>query len=394
MRETLPAVAEAPRSWSKLGFLLNFVATIQFVWFYLTRMECHIKLLPFEQGKERTPFQYRLLMMIPLRWAHQSPAINHAAAWLNAQTAFFPGGVRPEGLVQAAIDLAAVGIAGLVARRLYQLASRTGLLISYVYPLTLLMVFCTYSLLTMHAYRFIYDLPALAFFSLGLYLIYTQANAAWFACVFVVGSINRETTLLLLVFFVLAQCSRGTNFNWRRSCAARTLRTALPLLAFWILWHLWVGHVFRANASAFQPRVWLNLAILAVPFTWPQLLAAFAYVLPLVILHRAHIHDKVLRTWLWNLPVWFAFMLYYGVFMEIRIFGELIPFVACIALLIAEEKLLILIGRQQREELARDTWSGSHVRVTKAERTPVCSSWELKASASSKMTSAAFSLII
>jgi hypothetical protein len=350
MSKAAPLSTATAGNTAPLVFLLNLLATVHVVWFYLSRVECHIRLVPYEQGQERTPFQYRLLLMQPLGWAHRSPAIGHAAAWLTTQRGFFPNGVRPEGIMQAAIDMGCVSIAGLVARRLYQRSSPVGLLTAYVYPLTLLMILSTYALLTMHSYRFIYDLPSLAFFSVGLYLIYVRKQAAWFAAIFIIGTVNRETTLLLLVFFVLAQCSRGSRFNLSQSYAAATLRTIVPLTAFWIAWHLWVAHLFRANPSAAQARVLLNLGILAVPFTWPQILGTYAYVLPLVILYRNSIRDTVLRAWLWGLPAWFVFMLYYGVFVETRIFGELIPYIACVSALIAEDKMLLF--REGRRALA------------------------------------------
>ena len=327
---------ESGSAW--LTFLLNLLATVQVVWFYLARTECYTRLGAYEQGLERTPFQYRLLMMFPLRWAHDSLLLQSAAVWLTRQRGFFPDGVRSEGIVEAATNLCCVAVAGLVARELYRRSSPTGVLAPYVYPLTLLMVVSNYALLVMHSYRFIYDMPALLFFSLGLYLIYVR-RYGWFAAVFLIGTVNRETTLLLLLFFLLAECSRGPTFAWRCSYTSRSLVRVLPLAAAWLGWHLWLVHRFRANASIARPRIGLNLSLLAVPITWPQIFAAFSYLLPLVILGRGHIRDPILRCWLWAVPVWAMCMLYYGVFVEVRIFGELIPYVACVAALIAEEKI-------------------------------------------------------
>jgi len=341
-------------------FLLNLLATVHVVWFYLVRVQCRLDLRLYEQGQERTPFQYRLLLMTPLRWAHQSHGLNAIAAWLTLQRGFFPSGVSPEGIAEAAIDALSVAIAGLVARRIYQLSSRTGLLTCCVYPLTLVMVASTYSMLTMHAYRFVYDLPAMAFFSAGLYLIYTRAHPAWFAAVFVLGTINRETTLLLLVFFLLARCGRGAVFDWKKSYSGASLRVVAPLVAFWLAWRVFVVHLFRANTPARGHWFWLNLGILAIPITWPQLLAAFSYALPLVILFRRHIADQVLRRWLWALPAWFVFMMSYGLLIEIRIFGELIPYIACVSVLIAEEKIMIFL---QREKLLLRVESSVRVRT-------------------------------
>ena len=335
-------------SGGKAALLLNFLATVHLVWFYLSRVECHIRLLAYEQGRERTPFQYRLLLMEPMRWAHQSSSLQAIAGWLTLQRGFFPGGVRPEGLLQACIDLLCVAVTGIVTVKLYQLSSRTRLLQAYVYPLTLIMVWTTYSLLTMHSYRFIYDLPALAFFSLGLYLSYTGKHPLWFALVFVLGTLNRETTLLLLVFFIVAQCGRTRSFDWTQSYSASTLKRILPLAAFWLAWHLWVVQHFAANPTASQPRLSLNLALLAIPLIWPQILGTFAYALPLVVLYRRHIHDPVLCLWLFILPLWIVFMLYYGVVVETRIFGELIPYMACIAALVAEEAILLKLQSMNR----------------------------------------------
>jgi hypothetical protein len=284
--------------------------------------------------------------MAPLRWAHQSQTICAAAAWLTRQRGFFPNGVRPEGILEALIDVISVAIAGLVARRMYQLSSRTGMLTCWVYPLTLLMVSTTYSMLTMHAYRFIYDLPAMAFFSSGLYLIYTRAHPAWFAAVFLLGTLNRETTILLLVFFVLARCSKGAVFDWKQSCCLASWKIVAPLAGLWLGWRLWVAHLFRANVVVRAHWVSLNLGVLAIPFTWPQLLAVFSYALPLVILYRRRIADAVLRSWLWGIAAWLIFMMYFGVLIEIRLFGELIPYVACVSALIAEESLMICLHRR------------------------------------------------
>ncbi|HEY0784398.1 MAG TPA: hypothetical protein VGD62_00915 [Acidobacteriaceae bacterium] len=341
---TRPQLLGLPRR-SVAYTLLCALATIHVVGFYLSRVPCYLRLPAYEQGLERTPFQYRLLLMVPLRWAHSSPSLIRLAAFMSSMPAWFPRGVRPEGILQGTIDLASVATAGLVARALYRRTSRTQLLTPYLYPLTLLMVASTYAVLTLHAVRFPFDLPSLAFFSLGLYLIHAQRPLLWFSSLFLVATINRETTLLLLVFFVLAECSRNPaphhRFDWRRSYAPPTLRVVLPLATAWLAWHLWVVHRFAANppVPSAMARVALNLGTLAIPLAWPQLLATFGYLLPAVLAGRRSIHDAVLRSWLWALPVWLAFMLYYEIVIEIRLFGELIPYIACIAALIAEQAL-------------------------------------------------------
>jgi hypothetical protein len=319
---------------------MNLMASIHLVWFYVNRIPPHIHLPAYEQGMERTPFQYRLLMMLPMRWAHGSPTVVRLARALNAMPGWFPNGVRPEGVVQAAIDLVCVAVAGLVARRLYLGATRTGLLAPVVYPLTLAMVVSTYCLINMHMLRFLYDLPSLAFFAVGLELIYFRRNRLWFALLFVVATLNRETSLFLLGYFAIAQCMDDGIFKPRRLRAASTLAVLVPLSIFWLAWHGYVVHRYAANPTQSVPRVYLNIGLLLLPIAWPQMFSAFCYLWPLVLLCRDRIPDATLRAWFWILPAWFAFMFYYGIFTEARVFGELIPYFACAVALICEEALL------------------------------------------------------
>jgi hypothetical protein len=333
---------------------LNLLATLHVVWFYLSRTPSYLDLKVFENGKEQTPFQYRLLMMRPLAWAHHSTKLTCLAARISLLHVWFPTGVSAEGFVQAAVDVPSVVIAGLVARELYRRTSPTGILTSWMYPLALLLVLSTYALPTIHVFRFVYDLPSLAFFSLGLLLIYTRAHPLLLAAVFLLGTMNRETTLLLLPFFVLAQCSRGKQWDFRRLYSKPVFQTSVPLLVTWLLWHLWVVHHFRANPSAAGPRFWVNLGTLLIPLAWPQLLMTCMFPMLFVFTSRRHIRDSILRSWVWALPIWFACMLHYGLLVESRIFGELISYLACASALIAEDKVLLFLENHRRSRATPD----------------------------------------
>jgi hypothetical protein len=241
--------------------------------------------------------------------------------------------------VQAVIDLASVIAAGLIARRLYLSASRCGLLAPFVYPLTIVMVASTYCMLNMHLLRFIYDLPSLGLFSIGLELIYFRRSHILFALLFVVATLNRETSLFLLAFFAVAEYVRGGE-EMRILYSGRILRVLVPLGVFWLAWHGYIAHHFASNPTQSEPRFYLNLGLLLLPLTWPQMFATFGYLWPLVLLSRNKIRDNVLRAWWWIIPAWFAFMFYYGIFIETRVFGELIPYFACTVALVCEEGLL------------------------------------------------------
>lgn len=336
--------------------LLNGFATIQIVWVYLLHTPSALNLPDFENGVERTPFQYRLLMTFPLRWAHHSPYMTGAASALRNIHGWFPAHLSAEAIVQFSVDLLCLASTGLVARKLYEASSRTRILSPFIYPLTLILAVSTYAFSSTHAIRFVYDFPALAFFSVGLYLIYFRCHAAWLALLFVIATLNRETILFLLPIYAVTQCvahssqrhslpgklfmaDRAT-VDWHRLRAPSTLLLTLPLAALWIAWRIWLVHHFSANPTASGPRPLLNLGLLVCPPSWPQVASTCGFLCPLVFACRGGIQDATLRLWLWLFPVWLGFMCFFGLLIEPRIFGELIPLVACASALIAEQTIL------------------------------------------------------
>ena len=328
------ATTSTTRPAGSLGVrFVYLLATIQIVWFYLAHVPAAMQMAAYEQGHERTPFQYRALMMAPMLLAHHAAVFASAAAWLTRLPGWLSRSISPEGVMQALVDGLSLVIAGWAATTLYRRSSRTGLLHWLVYPLMLVMVCAMYTLQTNHLMRFVYDLPSMAFFAIALLLLHSGRNLPLFIAVFLVATVNRETTLLLLCFYALAEHLRGRS-------PARMVAVILPLGAYWIAWHLWVVHHFAANPHAEQPRLLLNLASLAIPLSWPQLLGVFGYMLPILIWKRTLLHDPVLHRWLSTLWAWAGFMLFYGLLMETRVFGELIPYASVALCLVAEAWLV------------------------------------------------------
>ncbi|MHB2009545.1 MAG: hypothetical protein ACYCOX_16065 [Acidobacteriaceae bacterium] len=323
-----------------LARVLYALATIQLVWAYHSRVPSYLRLDAYESGLERTPFQSRILMMLVLRWAHHNPFLIKLAEVLSTSTPIYRSRVPPEAFVLATMDTMGVVLAGWVATRIYQAASERRLLTAYVYPLVLVFCVTSYILLPLQPFRFYYDLPSLGFFSVGLYLIYFRKNPLLFAALFVVATINRETTLILLWFFVLAAIAEGHAVDWRRAYAPRTLAVVVPLGLYWAGWHIFVGRMFAHNHLEWIRHYVVNAVLLAWPPAWPQLFSAGCFlVLPILVFRRC-VKDATLRLWLWVLPVWFGIMFVYGILVEVRIFGELIPYLACMAALIAEQAIL------------------------------------------------------
>ena len=357
---------------------LYLLMTIQFVGCYLFLGHPYINLDQFAHGSERLPFQTRLLLSPLFRWAQTSPFMLHYAAELSKNTYFFPKGIGPGGVAELYLDLPCVIIAGWVAVKLYHSASRRQLLGWLVYPLFLVLCAVTFILHAVQNYRFIYDMPSLAFFALGLYLIYFRKSVLLLAALFAVSTLNRETTLLLIPFFVVSACVRNRDHaaddrslatprktpetgdaatarsgilsfisapaspsvDWKRALAPEVAIPVLLMLAYWTVWHVFIFHTFRNNPSEYYSRWGFNLYCLRRLRYYPQLLSACGYLLPVLVVYRKHIRDAQLRIWLWNIPVWYALMAVWGILVETRVFGELLPFIACSGTLITEEAVV------------------------------------------------------
>ena len=323
---------------------LYLLATVQFIWCYLWQVRPYVLTSAYEQGKERMPFQGRLLMMPVMRWAHNQLWVTRIAAVMHANIYWFPRPMQPEVLVQAVVDFACIVTAGLVATSIYHRASRLHLLTPLVYPMVLVLCVATYILHTIQNFRFIYDLPSLAFFSIALWLIYFHKPLCFFIAVFLVATLNRETTLLLLPIYAISELFWYRHHHhetdrplWPRLRSARVLGVILPLGLYWLACQLLVRHLFAHNPSEFYSRIPQNFGFLISPRAWPQMLGACGYLFPIVLIFRKHLRSPELRAWLWVLPIWFAFMFVYGILIETRIFGELIPYMATAAALITEE---------------------------------------------------------
>src|ERR1700735_5410131 len=192
------------------------VATIQFVWCYLWLTRPYVNTLLYEEGHERMPFQGRSLMMIAMRWAHGSAALRLIATRFAGSRFWFPKPVAPEVLVQAAINVMCLLVTGYLTTKIYQASSKRQLLTPIVYPLLLVVCGATYVMHTVQNFRFIYDLPSLAFFATAMYLMYFRRHWIYFAGLFLVGTMNRETTLLLLPLFLLNGAAVGGRGRWSR----------------------------------------------------------------------------------------------------------------------------------------------------------------------------------
>lgn len=361
--------------------------TIQFVGCYLFNTFQYINIERFTHGHERLPFQTRLLLAPLFRWAERTPWMVHYASRLAMNGYFFPHGIGTARVVEFYLDIPCLLIAGWVAVRIYRASSRRQLLGWLVYPLFLAICAVSYILHTVQNFRYVYDLPSLAFFSLGLYLIYFRKPTLLLIALFAVATLNRETTLLLIPFFVLSRCveprartgprrgfavSAGTGtgeaargqarvpvafpsagagrVNWKRALQPEVAIPALLMAGYWAAWHVFVFHLFRHNASEYYSRIPFNLYCFERLRYYPQLFSACGFLLPLLPAFRKQLRDAQLRVWMLMIPVWYAVMAIWGILVETRVFGELLPYIACLGTLMAEESLAAKLQRRNREQ--------------------------------------------
>lgn len=357
---------------------LYLLMTVQFVGCYLFLAHPYIDFNRFAHGYERLPFQTRLLLAPLFGWAQRSSFMARRASDLSLNHYFFPRGIGPGGVVELYLNIPCVLIAGWVAVRIYQASSRRQLLSWLVYPLFLVLCTVTYILHAVQNFRFVYDMPSLMFFALGLYLIYFRKPVVWLVALFAVATLNRETTLFLIPFFLLSACVRerrptlselaaekaargqsgkgsllpmhlppgGEWFEWRRALQFDVAAPALLMLAYWTAWHIFIFHMFRNNASEYYSRIPFNWDTFTKLRYYPQLFSAFGYLLPFLVFYRRRVRDAQLRMWMWMIPAWYAVMAVWGILVETRVFGELLPFVACAATLIAEETVVAAMQRR------------------------------------------------
>lgn len=323
----------ARRRFSVLTWVLYTFATLQFVRYYVVSTKFYLSMPRYMSGHERLPFQERVLPIL-LMWpiTHFSPLMNalrtHQGPSTPGLAAFY------------IVSLLGFSLAGFFCVRLYRALTSTGTLDILVYPLFLIISMWTYVVHIDADFSYPYDMLSLAFFTAGLFFIYTRRFPALVAAMFL-GTLNRETTLFLIPIYMLDAATTPVEnpaaplrqrFNL---CQVPWLRVA-ALLVLWVAIKLTLTHLFAGNdASENYVRIRENLGRLK-PRLLPALLNICGYLLPVVILLRRQLRPIRFGNYLYVLPLWFAIMFYTGVILETRIYGELCAYTAIAVVLLLE----------------------------------------------------------
>jgi hypothetical protein len=362
----VPAKETMPKKYmSAVLVFLYGCATLQFIRYYCKSTDFYLNMTAYLTGRERLPFQERVLPILLLKPMYSSQ-------WLMGHLAHRNGAFTPELGPVYALALVAVLIAGIYTQKLYGLVSSRHSLSFLVYPIFLFAVMWTYAIHSEADFAYPYDLPGVAFFAAGLYYIYKRSYAGLFL-VILIGTFNRETTLFLIGIYVIDSASRAvlsprmssqpnmmlsgsTGLKDRFDLRLVSWGRVAVLAVIWASIKLLLTHHFARNSNDENfLRIEYNLRRLN-PRLLPALLNICGYTLPLVLLFYKRLKPIRFQNYLWIVAAWLPIMFCSGVLVETRIYGELCPFAAVALVLIIEESATRTKGKQpilhERSEVA------------------------------------------
>jgi len=254
-----------------------------------------------------TPYQKRILVPTLVRAVDVSGigakigfSREDSARWIEiaASVAFF----------YALRALLAQFLAGPWAPTLWALAGLYALPFLYVIP---------------RAWPFWYpwDLPAVLVTTLGLLWI-RRGQWAWYYWVFPFATLNRETSVFLILIFALTQFGKMSWWSLAQHLAVQT--------AIWLSIRALLGMTFKHHPGVgdfYADALKDNTAALRHASTWMTLSLVFGLLwLPLAIFVR-WVREGFVRRALLVVPLFFAAALDLAQFDELRIYGEMLPLV-------------------------------------------------------------------
>ena len=308
--------------------VIVIMAAILLAQLYTIEVHPYLNLRKYALGQERMPFQARELMRYPMMWAGNS-------AFLQQHTTGRAGMKSPERLVLMLANIVSILVstwAALKIDRHFWPNARARLL-----PFAALVLVFLFNFYISVPYAFPYDLPAMMFLGVGLYLVLTD-QFAWLLPVFALGTWDRETTL----FLILAKAAIAVSREGRWSLRALRRKDVLQLGVLSVLWvaiEFYLHYKYRANLSEAGPRIKDNLMKLMKPVLWPAILSGSAFLMPWIYWRRDLISSRELRACVLLLPFWVLMLLTVGQILEVRIYGDISVFIAVCATAILRAEL-------------------------------------------------------
>jgi hypothetical protein len=303
-------------------WVLLLIVCTHFCLAYVQNCQPFLDLDQYIRGNARLPYQYRVLMAWILRGGLRLP-------YLTAVSSHLPVPLRdPRILILfAASWISLFGSVILTWGSIARLTRDSG----YARWASLIVVYMAYFHFPLAVglnFLLPYDLPSLFFFCGCLYCIIAD-RMFFFYPFFIVGAFNRETICMASFFLIL--------WHWpeirQRSRSFVLFGHVLAQAAIWLAIRLYLHHSFAynlpdtANATPWY-KLAGNLRYMLEPEQWPVLLSVFGFTLPLVLLWRRSMKHPAMEREVYLLAAWFAVMMLVGVIIEIRVFSELIAYMA------------------------------------------------------------------
>jgi hypothetical protein len=333
------------RIWAARAFYA--LSTLQISSFYVVTMHPYLNYANYLSGHERNPFQQRILPVAILWPLLHSPAVLWV--FMHLKGLFLPV-QRGAAFV---LSFFAMSVAGYYTMKLYQAVSPGGKLPFLVYLTFLYTTLSSYVILVQMHFFYPYDTLSMAFFTAGVYYIYTRQFAP-LLLVMLLGTLNRETTLFLIVIYAIDMASRMDvemeTPLWKRIDPAKIpwLRTA-ALFAVWLGVKLVLRHSFARNDNSEDyVRVRENLHLF-LPNHWPALLNICGYLVPALLVFRRQIVPLRFGNYLLVFPVWFAVMCCKAILVETRVYGELSGYTAVAGVLLLERYMAFNARTEMRQ---------------------------------------------
>lgn len=187
-----------------------------------------------------------------------------------------------------------------------------------------------------------YDSFGMMFFIMGLYFLRIN-NLFAFYLVLLVGTFNRETTLVLIAIFAVV--------HWGAVNKVKIASHICAQMALWFAIKILLSQYFSSSAGAsLVPTLGNNLHFLSALdyynlklgdferiFRYVFLLSNFGFVYLIVIFYWVKLDDVFLRRTTLTLIPFFISILFVGNMFEFRLYGELVPFVLMPAIYILIE---------------------------------------------------------
>jgi hypothetical protein len=302
-------------------FVLIVICT-HFCLAYVQNDQPFLNLGDYIQGTCRLPYQYRVLMAWVLREGLRIPG-------LTAISARLPQPVRdPRGLILFVTSWVSIFGSVLFTWRSLTRLTKNEQYSRWASLLVLYMAYFQFPLVFGLDFFLPYDLPSLLFFCACLYCVISR-RMLLFYLFFVVGTFNRETICMATLFLAI--------WGWEESKGREdTLALAGHVLTQAVIWiviklylhHLFAGNLAETGGATFYYKLGYNLRIFLKPWEWPVLLSVFGFTLPLVLAWRKWMRNAAMENEIYLLAAWFVVMMMVGVVIEIRVFSELIGYMA------------------------------------------------------------------